>query len=164
VNLITGNEYSGEYIETVSESGQGAPGERCNRAKINGRGNNRKKINRPVIAIDADAASVSQQKRGKKNFNEHTINSAAGRQPGNEAAFKNLKDPDRQQRGLLMNFGNWWKHGKAEEKKQSEKVDPAEFAPGRGLRLLKHVRRSLALNVACFAGASFAANTREWLK
>jgi hypothetical protein len=69
---------------------------------------------------------VVEEKRGEENFDEDGIGGAAFWEPGNEAAFEELKDADGEEDELFVDFVNGRKEGESEEKKEPEDVEPVE--------------------------------------
>ena len=79
----------------------------CRGAKINGRGEDRKKINRIVVAVDPDFAGVGEQQGGESDLQTRRCRCArVARHSRDERAFENWKDCDNEKNELLMEFVN----------------------------------------------------------
>ena len=110
----------------VGEGCDGGPDERGNGAEINGGGYDGQVVDRVVVAIDADVARVVKQKRGEENFDKDGVGGAAFWEPGDEAAFEELKNADGEKDDLFMNLVDGREEGESEEKEEPEDVEPVE--------------------------------------
>ena len=129
-----GGTFGGEFVFlkggdeecAVGEGCDGGPDEGGNRAEINGGGYDWEIVDRIVVAVDADVASVIEEKSGEKDLDDDGIGGAAFWKPGDEAAFEELEDADGEEDDLFMNFVNGRKEGESEEEKEPEDIEPIE--------------------------------------
>jgi hypothetical protein len=129
-----GGAFSGELVFlkggdeecAVGEGCDGGPHEGGNGAEINGGGYDWEIVDRIVVAVDADVASVIEEKSGEKDLDDDGIGGAAFWKPGDEAAFEELEDADGEKDDLFMNFVNGRKEGESEEEKEPEDIEPIE--------------------------------------
>src|SRR4029077_1452598 len=133
-NGEVGGSFGGQFIflesrdeqGTVAERGESGPEKRGKGPEVNCSGDYGQIKDRVVAAVDSDFAGVSKQESGKQNFYDDAINAAASRQPGDEAAFEQLKYADGEEDQLLVDFFEGREHSEAGEKGQPEKINPAD--------------------------------------